>query len=108
MIRRPPRSTLFPYTTLFRSEIGGFVDPLPLAIFGVTDPQDVAWATRHEMRQSYRTFAQPVHFTGNGGAGPPRPPIHLTNPPTPAVDQFAARLRQGAPWQYYQVATPYR
>src|SRR2546427_4861393 len=24
MIRRPPRSTLFPYTTLFRSEAGGF------------------------------------------------------------------------------------
>src|SRR3712207_6326967 len=24
MIRRPPRSTLFPYTTLFRSYIGGF------------------------------------------------------------------------------------
>src|SRR5258708_10993552 len=25
MIRRPPRSTLFPYTTLFRSEIGDAV-----------------------------------------------------------------------------------
>src|SRR5260370_15885293 len=25
MIRRPPRSTLFPYTTLFRSAAGGFV-----------------------------------------------------------------------------------
>src|SRR5258708_24427474 len=24
MIRRPPRSTLFPYTTLFRSALGGF------------------------------------------------------------------------------------
>src|SRR3712207_8302042 len=24
MIRRPPRSTLFPYTTLFRSGLGGF------------------------------------------------------------------------------------
>src|SRR2546422_6191674 len=24
MIRRPPRSTLFPYTTLFRSRYGGF------------------------------------------------------------------------------------
>src|SRR5260370_24821709 len=24
MIRRPPRSTLFPYTTLFRSELGVF------------------------------------------------------------------------------------
>src|SRR3712207_8512578 len=26
MIRRPPRSTLFPYTTLFRSEVGGWRD----------------------------------------------------------------------------------
>src|SRR3712207_8333228 len=26
MIRRPPRSTLFPYTTLFRSEYGGLLD----------------------------------------------------------------------------------
>src|SRR3712207_7456650 len=36
MIRRPPRSTLFPYTTLFRSSVGGsvlgalFVIALPL------------------------------------------------------------------------------
>src|SRR3989449_7967332 len=27
MIRRPPRSTLFPYTTLFRSHRGEFVPP---------------------------------------------------------------------------------
>src|SRR2546430_10790975 len=25
MIRRPPRSTLFPYTTLFRSHLAGFI-----------------------------------------------------------------------------------
>src|SRR3712207_7707497 len=35
MIRRPPRSTLFPYTTLFRS------DPFPL-----TDVQQNYWAGR--------------------------------------------------------------
>src|SRR2546425_2300404 len=29
MIRRPPRSTLFPYTTLFRSERVGDVDGAP-------------------------------------------------------------------------------
>src|SRR5438270_3795934 len=29
MIRRPPRSTLFPYTTLFRSEVGVAETPLP-------------------------------------------------------------------------------
>src|SRR3712207_7543471 len=28
MIRRPPRSTLFPYTTLFRSELHGHRRPL--------------------------------------------------------------------------------
>src|SRR5688572_32513898 len=29
MIRRPPRSTLFPYTTLFRSPIGSFQQTPP-------------------------------------------------------------------------------
>src|SRR3712207_7322459 len=32
MIRRPPRSTLFPYTTLFRSPPGGSCTDLPLSI----------------------------------------------------------------------------
>src|SRR3712207_7841369 len=31
MIRRPPRSTLFPYTTLFRSALGAAGDDPPLA-----------------------------------------------------------------------------
>src|SRR2546426_4613284 len=31
MIRRPPRSTLFPYTTLFRSLEGGTFAPLAIA-----------------------------------------------------------------------------
>src|SRR3712207_7528190 len=30
MIRRPPRSTLFPYTTLFRSPLGMTHDPCPM------------------------------------------------------------------------------
>src|SRR5256885_16262294 len=39
MIRRPPRSTLFPYTTLFRSErVGDLV---------VGHPDDVAQEQRH-------------------------------------------------------------
>src|SRR5258708_20421032 len=38
MIRRPPRSTLFPYTTLFRSAY----DPeLGLVIFGIGNPSPV-------------------------------------------------------------------
>src|SRR2546427_10309116 len=36
MIRRPPRSTLFPYTTLFRSP--PLADILPAAAPGIADP----------------------------------------------------------------------
>src|SRR2546426_8554915 len=36
MIRRPPRSTLFPYTTLFRS--GDLVDLLPLHVSRDDEP----------------------------------------------------------------------
>src|SRR2546430_12185684 len=32
MIRRPPRSTLFPYTTLFRSAFPPFLSPTRLAL----------------------------------------------------------------------------
>src|SRR5256886_7334168 len=32
MIRRPPRSTLFPYTTLFRSEVSEYVNGVGLRL----------------------------------------------------------------------------
>src|SRR2546429_5325033 len=34
MIRRPPRSTLFPYTTLFRSAIRSVVDSVDRDVYG--------------------------------------------------------------------------
>src|SRR3989442_7472368 len=38
MIRRPPRSTLFPYTTLFRSHPGVGAGPGPLSCFWRPEP----------------------------------------------------------------------
>src|SRR3712207_2797509 len=37
MIRRPPRSTLFPYTTLFRSSMADFMLGLPRTVITPTD-----------------------------------------------------------------------
>src|SRR5258706_8599906 len=39
MIRRPPRSTLFPYTTLFRSVSGPYAEGFPTGSVGVPDPR---------------------------------------------------------------------
>src|SRR5256885_17267260 len=43
MIRRPPRSTLFPYTTLFRSKVRG-------------DDRVVAWGTGRPRREFLHVF----------------------------------------------------
>src|SRR5687768_17836242 len=57
MIRRPPRSTLFPYTTLFRSEAG---------------------AARHggagQRHLAHRRLRQPAFLTGHAEPGLSRPP----------------------------------
>src|SRR5260370_14136773 len=38
MIRRPPRSTLFPYTTLFRSQFDGWCQAVQDILGAVRDP----------------------------------------------------------------------
>src|SRR5438034_8123896 len=64
MIRRPPRSTLFPYTTLFRSE-GGAIDvgadgeahvDRPLRLRDLVRPRDPAAA--HHERPAARARAE--------------------------------------------------
>src|SRR3712207_9557320 len=48
MIRRPPRSTLFPYTTLFRSACSREGRPMPVAIL-LYSPNDDLLAWRREL-----------------------------------------------------------
>src|SRR2546425_10860215 len=51
MIRRPPRSTLFPYTTLFRSQVAIQIkiEPMVAAVFQAIDnlPRRVTPRQRH-------------------------------------------------------------
>src|SRR5260370_18920729 len=60
MIRRPPRSTLFPYTTLFRSESGalwpskthGVLSRCGGSLSRISSPQDVRQVGRSEEHTS--------------------------------------------------------
>src|SRR2546425_6795638 len=78
MIRRPPRSTLFPYTTLFRSSLGGRDRRGgPLAA--------VALAARRAVDAARR------------GAGMVRTGARRLSP-CPRVARGAPRLLSGGPW----------
>src|SRR3712207_8042967 len=59
MIRRPPRSTLFPYTTLFRSELGAV---------GVVEGEDQGPAVVGERHEAHRAHGD-LPRTGSDGPG---------------------------------------
>src|SRR2546430_8770570 len=64
MIRRPPRSTLFPYTTLFRSEL---TQPLPARLVAAVDDPAVGG---EQCRRTQEALAvPPVARAGGGAAG---------------------------------------
>src|SRR5256885_11795368 len=74
MIRRPPRSTLFPYTTLFRS-LGGVVGPLQQRQVGLRMALPVQRGERFQDRPHQAAALprgdatrQPVTHPAPGGA----------------------------------------
>src|SRR2546430_16891772 len=73
MIRRPPRSTLFPYTTLFRSERVVRVDELRGALIsGRTQPERVRERERYPVVQQEVALAEP-----RGGVAREKKPLVL-------------------------------
>src|SRR3712207_7902587 len=57
MIRRPPRSTLFPYTTLFRSVIAFLFAPLILLVlFSFHDARSLAFPVEGLSLRWYESF----------------------------------------------------
>src|SRR2546428_13447197 len=101
MIRRPPRSTLFPYTTLFRSHAAAVLrehgrDRLPRQHLvtrlhrdhepdrGIHRVLDLAAAAAH---RDYRSTEEAGVRPGGPARGPgdscPRPPVPPSAPPGP-------------------------
>src|SRR5690554_7321755 len=58
MIRPPPRSTLFPYTTLFRSLLEGFFEPRDIHI---VDTQRLTVSVHGEEQLRMLELASPAH-----------------------------------------------
>jgi pimeloyl-ACP methyl ester carboxylesterase len=81
----------------------GYVPPLPLELFGVTRPQDLAWANTRITRQPFATFQQPISLKQEAARGLPRAFIACTNPSSGSFDQFAERIRKDASWTFREL-----
>src|SRR5256886_17510677 len=100
MIRRPPRSTLFPYTTLFRSAKPGLASLLALAA-GCARPQPspLTPGTEPELRVGLAVGAPSVTLGGDGelfvtddGSGDPLGSIPAGSSWTVVADTVGVRL----------------
>src|SRR3712207_7638237 len=61
MIRRPPRSTLFPYTTLFRSSSDQITDPFPAPVAPTTRTCEPTSCSRQMVPSSDRASRSEEH-----------------------------------------------
>src|SRR2546430_17732848 len=99
MIRRPPRSTLFPYTTLFRSERtsfdpGGDPPALDVQVRGSDYGAAAGAQLRAQLSSAEDATQRPAGQAGGGadgtaGVSPPPPPPRAyhagVTPPPPAA-----------------------
>src|SRR2546425_4391853 len=100
MIRRPPRSTLFPYTTLFRSDRNLILllrEPADRVQKEVAVALEVQELVGREVRRAVdddprlvlrghgRDRQRALGIGGGGGGHPPPPPPPGGRPPAPAA-----------------------
>jgi pimeloyl-ACP methyl ester carboxylesterase len=84
----------------------GMVTPLHLALFGVTRPEDVSWASRHIVSHPYRTMAQAIKLTNQTALGRLQKTfIYCSSPASGAFDQFAQKSRNDSGWQFFEMKT---
>src|SRR2546429_1686850 len=64
MIRRPPRSTLFPYTTLFRSQVVAIIKAREPATYMTAIGKDDRWHLEMKRRwvDQYNFYVQDSHW----------------------------------------------
>jgi pimeloyl-ACP methyl ester carboxylesterase len=79
----------------------GFYDPFPLAPFGVTKPEDVAFAQPRLRPQPYLTFTQPLKM--KGPLNKPRVYVRATEPSYPQFEGLAQQLKTDPNWKYAEV-----
>src|SRR2546422_1349197 len=89
MIRRPPRSTLFPYTTLFRSDVGVVTRIAPAHLEFFVSVEEIALAKRELIEG----------LNGSGSVAV----LNADDPQVAALDRKSTRLNSSHGYISYAV-----
>src|SRR5260221_14767716 len=117
MIRRPPRSTLFPYTTLFRSPPGSARGVRPQArapgVGPMADAPAGYFSGTVDGRQAiFNPVTGDIKYVSDtgapGGGGPPAPVVPGGGPPPSSTDCYADEALVGALFHRYLGRDPGR
>ena len=85
-------------------EATGYVKPLPVSVFGISNSEDQDWVTRRMVAQPYATLAQPLNLS-RGIGNIPRSYIYCSTPPSGSFTQFAMRFKADPTWTYHELKT---
>jgi len=84
----------------------GTVAPPPLALWGLTRPEHLAFAEPRETRHPFQTFTQPMRFANEAAfVRIPKTFIYCSSPATGTFDQFAAKSRNNPAWKFHEIKT---
>src|SRR2546422_5079493 len=97
MIRRPPRSTLFPYTTLFRSGNRGGVRPVRNPVGAMRETRSPLSEELTRRLTRWRNTAVPIVQAALAAGLSPLVAVHLLDHPAPFFAPGAARRGPGHP-----------
>src|SRR5262249_59615997 len=83
----------------------GFAPPPQPSLWGVTRPDDVAFARQRELRHPYRCFTQPLSVVNSSAAALPKTFIYCSSPATGTFDQFAEKYRRDPKGRFPETKT---
>jgi len=87
-------------------QASGMVPPPPLSLWGLTDPQDIAWARPREVMQPFHTMAQPIRLSNQAALERiAKTFIYCSKPATGTFDQFAEKYREDSAWRFHEIET---
>jgi pimeloyl-ACP methyl ester carboxylesterase len=84
---------------------GMSLPPVPAAVFGITDPDDIAWVDRRLAPHPLRTYSDPFEIRHPLGNGLPCSYLACTDPPYAPLATSHERARARTDWSWHELPT---